>query len=122
MHVNCISFDHAVSWMQQAAAALNYLHSHKPPILHRDVKSHNMLLTDNCVHLKLADFGTAKLQQKEMTDDSYSGTATIQRNDMANDTGNIGTEKQQEIEMTIMTGTISWMAPEVRGTFEIAMH
>jgi serine/threonine protein kinase len=108
--------------MRQAAAALSYLHSHKPPIIHRDIKSQNMLLTQKCVHLKLADFGNAKSQYKKMTDDDSSGTVTIQRNDMTNESDNIGTEKQQETEMTIMAGTISWMAPEVRGTFEILLH
>jgi len=48
----------------QVAVALQYLHEEaRPPILHRDVKSANVLLVnDNCA--KLADFGLSKLGPK----------------------------------------------------------
>ncbi|CAN0838446.1 Leucine-rich repeat receptor protein kinase HPCA1 [Linum grandiflorum] len=43
------------------AKALHYLHSQAdPPIIHRDIKSSNVLLVDNN-HAKLADFGFCKL-------------------------------------------------------------
>ncbi|XAR72660.1 Non-specific serine/threonine protein kinase [Bertholletia excelsa] len=40
------------------AKALEYLHSRSPPVIHRDVKSSNILLSDNC-HPQLSDFGAA---------------------------------------------------------------
>ena len=46
--------------------AMIYLHSFKPPILHRDLKSMNILL-DSCYKPKLADFGESRLISKKMT-------------------------------------------------------
>jgi hypothetical protein len=39
--------------------ALNYLHSHEPPIIHRDIKPQNLKLTDDN-HIVLLDFGLSK--------------------------------------------------------------
>lgn len=46
-------------WADQLLDALAYLHSHEPPIIHRDIKPQNLkLTTDN--HIILLDFGLAK--------------------------------------------------------------
>jgi serine/threonine protein kinase len=46
-------------WADQLLDALAYLHSHEPPIVHRDIKPQNLKLTgDN--HIILLDFGLAK--------------------------------------------------------------
>jgi serine/threonine protein kinase len=49
-----------LSWANQLADALNYLHSQSPPILHRDIKPSNLKLTPSGL-LKLVDFGLVKL-------------------------------------------------------------
>jgi len=43
-----------------AAAGMKYLHSLEPPLIHRDLKPQNLLVTSNW-RVKIADFGTAKL-------------------------------------------------------------
>ena len=50
----------------EIAYGMNYLHGFKPPILHRDLKSMNVLLDRNCT-VKLADFGNTRTFQTQMT-------------------------------------------------------
>lgn len=45
-----------VDWAADAASAIAHLHSRSPRVVHRDIKSHNLLL-DKEGHLKLCDFG-----------------------------------------------------------------
>lgn len=54
----------AFRWLEQIAAALKYLHSLRPMVVHRDLKLENMLLTGldpATAHAQLADFGLCKL-------------------------------------------------------------
>jgi hypothetical protein len=46
-------------WADQMLDALSYLHSHEPPIIHRDIKPQNLKLTDDN-HIVLLDFGLSK--------------------------------------------------------------
>jgi serine/threonine-protein kinase len=50
----------ALTWAIQACDILAYLHSLKPPLVHRDVKPANLMLrkVDNCI--MLLDFGAVK--------------------------------------------------------------
>lgn len=52
------------------AKGLSYLHGQSPPILHRDLKTDNILLKGGTT--KMGDLGSAKVQQDSMT--PYRGT------------------------------------------------
>ncbi|XP_067936406.1 uncharacterized protein [Watersipora subatra] len=53
-----LNMDTRVDILRDAARGLQYLHSNKPPLLHRNIKSKNILL-DNAYKAKLSDFGMA---------------------------------------------------------------
>jgi serine/threonine protein kinase len=50
----------ARTYILHALRGLDFLHSQSPPVLHRDVKPGNMLLSADAALLKLADFGISK--------------------------------------------------------------
>mmetsp|Transcript_46218 Transcript_46218/g.128808 ORF Transcript_46218/g.128808 Transcript_46218/m.128808 type:complete len:291 (+) Transcript_46218:131-1003(+) len=68
-----------IAWTQRlkmlldTASAEEYLHSFDPPIIHRDLKSLNLMLLHpvkdehSVPHIKLADFGFARIEERAMT-------------------------------------------------------
>jgi len=65
-----------LSWANQLADALTYMHGQNPPILHRDIKPSNLKLTPNGL-LKLVDFGLVKiLASDELTITILQGRGT----------------------------------------------
>uniref|UniRef100_A0A8B9L7F4 Mitogen-activated protein kinase kinase kinase 12 n=1 Tax=Astyanax mexicanus TaxID=7994 RepID=A0A8B9L7F4_ASTMX len=60
-----------VDWAMGIAGGMNYLHLHK--IIHRDLKSPNMLITHDDL-VKISDFGTSKELREKSTKMSFAGT------------------------------------------------
>ncbi|XP_018568344.1 mitogen-activated protein kinase kinase kinase 13 isoform X2 [Anoplophora glabripennis] len=54
---NVVTINRVVSWAKQIANGMHYLHTHK--IIHRDLKSPNVLIGDEEV-IKISDFGTSR--------------------------------------------------------------
>ena len=63
----------AKQYIKEIISAVKYLHSLEPPIVHRDIKPENILI-DNNGNCKLGDFGLAKFENEENTNDNYCGT------------------------------------------------
>ncbi|KAF7840079.1 putative serine/threonine-protein kinase WNK6 isoform X3 [Senna tora] len=52
------------SWARQILMGLNYLHSHNPPIIHRDLKCDNIFINGNQGEVKIGDLGLATFLER----------------------------------------------------------
>ena len=77
-----------VSYSDQLAKGMNYLHTFKSPIIHRDLKPANLLI-DYAGTLKITDFGLAKVRPDP------------------------NQNQEDQFVMTGETGSYRFMAPEV---------
>ncbi|KAG7388562.1 hypothetical protein PHYPSEUDO_012199 [Phytophthora pseudosyringae] len=81
---------------------IQYLHNANPPMIHRDLKSPNVLVDDSW-HAKIADFGTLRFSE------IVSSAAQLQSSQI----NPRSSAKIPVVEMTGLVGTTRWMAPEV---------
>eukprot|EP00053_Salpingoeca_punica_P018941 m.188434 g.188434 ORF g.188434 m.188434 type:complete len:1153 (-) comp17536_c2_seq1:210-3668(-) len=84
-----LSWPRRIGFALDTARGMDYLHQHNPPLLHRDLKSANLLISKDWV-AKVSDFGTAR--------QSLYGHWTTH---------------VEERRYTGSVGTIAWTAPEV---------
>ncbi|XP_022761915.1 probable serine/threonine-protein kinase WNK10 isoform X1 [Durio zibethinus] len=52
------------NWTRQILGGLHYLHSHNPPIIHRDLKCDNIFVNGNNGEVKIGDLGLATVMQQ----------------------------------------------------------
>ena len=94
----------------EIAYGVNYLHSYNPPILHRDLKSMNVLLDSN-YQVKLADFGNTKLLDVQMT--KQKGTFQWMAPEVIK--GNVYTEKSDVYSFGIIMNELATRTPPYQG-------
>ena len=75
-HHCLLSFDAQVCILHDVAVGLDFLHGHTEPIVHRDLSSNNILLTEN-LFAKIGDLGLAKhIKSAEQEAGSSAGFGT----------------------------------------------
>ena len=68
-----LSWELLLAMLQDAARGMTYLHTCSPPIIHRDLKSHN-LLVDEFWRCKVADFGLSTVAAERNATMPAAGT------------------------------------------------
>ena len=119
------SYELALVCALQAARGMLYLHSHSPPICHRDLKSSNLVVDDHWV-VKVTDFGMSrmvpeKLQDKEMgicadendVSEGSDGRVSFEGSRPSIDNSTVDPRMSFNPMMTSNLGTTAWCAPEL---------
>lgn len=60
-------------WSRQILEGLSYLHSHDPPVIHRDLKCDNIFVNGNQGEVKIGDLGLAAILQQARSAHSVIG-------------------------------------------------
>ena len=61
-----LSFHQKIKYLKGAARGMCYLHTRKPPFIHRDLTSYNLLVGDNNT-VKIGDFGLSRIKESNAT-------------------------------------------------------
>ncbi|KAM7471247.1 hypothetical protein LguiA_009430 [Lonicera macranthoides] len=61
-------------WSRQILEGLSYLHSHDPPVIHRDLKCDNIFVNGNQGEVKIGDLGLAAILSQARSAHSVIGT------------------------------------------------
>lgn len=62
-----LPLEQRIKLLHSAALGISYLHSLAPIIVHRDLKTSNLLVDDNMMTVKVADFGFARIKEENTT-------------------------------------------------------
>lgn len=101
-----------------AAKGMSYLHGVAPPVIHRDLKTANLLVDHNW-KVKVADFGVAKMIKDidymvSVLSNSLVNMTTVEAAKRANEEGEKSPllHRQAEQYNTTCAGSLRWCAPE----------
>lgn len=64
-------------WSRQILEGLSYLHSHNPPVIHRDLKCDNIFVNGNQGEVKIGDLGLAAILQQATSAHSVIGNSFL---------------------------------------------
>ncbi|KAL3794070.1 hypothetical protein ACHAW5_010997 [Stephanodiscus triporus] len=117
----------------QVAEGMSYLHAQDPPIIHRDLKSHNIFVHETFAEeletkdkssdakllrwpLRSSSGGSAKIEEKSKLKSESDSSGVHKKSSMSAKIGDWGSARATLAGSRTMThgvGTACWMAPEV---------
>ncbi len=68
---DALSLEQVLNWGEQICDVLSYLHNHQPPIIFRDLKPSNVMMSENG-HIYLIDFGIARVFKPGQSHDTVA--------------------------------------------------
>eukprot|EP00117_Sycon_ciliatum_P029548 scpid19858/ scgid6199/ Probable serine/threonine-protein kinase drkD; Receptor-like kinase D len=105
-----ISHTDRLRFMLDAAKGMEYLHGLHPPVVHRDLKCSNLLVTERWV-VKVADFGTARLMSHLNESSRHRRPTDTGRTQPVNETDPLLLH-QDDSPVTFNNGTDAYVSPE----------
>ena len=109
-----LSLDTRLSMALQVAEGMTYLHNQDPPIIHRDLKSHNIFVHETFTGAEDASVSSVKQKRGKDAHDHYEKLDT--QSTMVCKIGDWGSARATLSGSRTMThgvGTACWLAPEV---------
>jgi serine/threonine protein kinase/lipoprotein NlpI len=67
-----LPIDQVLTWATQLCDVLSYLHNHQPPIIFRDLKPSNVMVSEASGHIYLIDFGIARVFKPGQSHDTVA--------------------------------------------------
>uniref|UniRef100_A0A6B2L552 Protein kinase domain-containing protein n=1 Tax=Arcella intermedia TaxID=1963864 RepID=A0A6B2L552_9EUKA len=100
-----VTWERILKWCIELARGINSLHNCKPPLVHRDLKTLNLLL-DRDFNIKICDFGLSRYTQGKQCDDA---TLVKLRGTYAYTAPELNSSKQYTAKSDIYScGVIMW--------------
>jgi serine/threonine protein kinase len=105
-----IEWSQKLTFARDTAAGMQHLHS--LGCIHRDLKSGNLLVTQNN-HIKVSDFGTSTLAARLQSSEAPKSFLTSTSEDRRRSKQETDFDFAKKRTMTRALGTPPWMAPEI---------
>lgn len=100
-------------WAKQILQGLVYLHSHNPPIIHKDLKCDNIFVNGNHGEVKIGDLGLAIFMQQPTAWSVIGDIIFLQHYDFITQTLFTTLNYVFFLSFSVVIGTLEFMAPKL---------
>lgn len=88
-----VSLGQRLNWWCDIIEGVTFLHAQEPPVIHGDLKPHNVLIDDEG-RARLCDFGLVRSLSVEQTSTCHSGTIRYRAHELVNTDERLNTDEQ----------------------------